>query len=676
MTDVGHSAPVFAAVFDGRGDRVCSVGKSDRTLCVWKLLRPEDEMRSRWIHDKYKARVADTIRNALTFIRLGMSDRMGEALASFLYEWDVAKSSIVPEKLDPVVKRIMGYKTNEIMKELSSRGIDVSRMGLTERDELAARLCTAVTTPETMTVQEIRSELQDAKVPSKDVFERERLLELLKKARQEGTEFARPIPFSYEKMAPEHEEIIARARVSWNVDAPGRRKTKLTLAEKQASALDVLNAVVSLDLLEAKRLGVELSLRGLVALIQFNRAEIAGAIARGKPYEDVVRKGIDINNIKTKDPNDVDWLISGPAPDTDANLLKKGGQLYELAVKSIGGTLLPGQCYTFKDVPGRVFEYIRYDEQGSFRDMLCERRPGSGKRRIPKRIPGFKTVRWGAHFFARIASANAELAAVQQRLEALENGREAGTAKDSEIARLKTQEQNLKDAMGAPACSIKAQSVPADVKQDSQQVLPTAYLYQAPVPIPRLHDRLQPSIAQVVNFFSSIDACGFGSVSMPAFEEAVGRHASLFERFGMPMHTPWVVAFMKELVFAREMSEDEAGDGAPTSDSLPDEHQYRIQGSDLVDFVFTNVNMLGHLIFKIKLVQLEGDVKIGLIDCSRIPVGSGEYPLASDWAWKGFPTWYIDAQGGLYRFGEKVGQANEPLQQGETIVADIDQDVV
>ena len=670
VTSVGHSGPVFAAVFDGKGNKLFSVGTGDQVICIWRLLRPEDEQRGRWIHDRVKSRVRDALRQALTFVRLGDGHRIRKALADFLCEWDVAKSGIVPEKMDPVEKRIMGYKTDDMVKELSNRGINILRIGLMERDELAARLCTAITTPETMTVSEIRAELTDAKVSSHDVFERDRMLELLQKARQDGTEFPRPIPFLFEKMAPAHEAVVARARATWSSATAGRKSTKSLLAEKQARALEVLDAVTCLDMHEAQKLGVEVDLRGLVALIQGNRLEIAGAIARGQPYEDVVRKGIDINNCKTKDPNDVDWLISGSPPDTDADLLKKSGRLYELAVSSTGGTLLPGQWYTFKDVPGRDFQYIRYDENGEFVDMLYEKHMSTSFELRPKSrmIPGLKRVRWGAHYYAKISSANAELAAVKKKIESLQNVHESDGARDAEIARLENKFQELAAEAGAPDNKIKAQNIPVDAKQDSQKVLPTAYLYQAPMPIPRLHNRLLPSTMQVHEFFSAIDAGGYGSVSSETFKAAVAKSANLFEGFGLPMTTSWEVSFNSDLIFAKGVIDGE--------DELAGENRHQIQGSDLADFLFPNVNLVGHLIFKVKIVRQEGEIKIGLIDCSRIVHGAVEHPLAADWAWKGSPTWYLDTQGGLYQFGVKVGQASQAPRQGDVVVADLDQDMV
>ena len=37
LSNIGHTAPISAAVFDRRGERVFSIGRGDRMICVWKI---------------------------------------------------------------------------------------------------------------------------------------------------------------------------------------------------------------------------------------------------------------------------------------------------------------------------------------------------------------------------------------------------------------------------------------------------------------------------------------------------------------------------------------------------------------------------------------------------------------------------------------------------------------
>jgi len=112
---------------------------------------------------------------------------------------------------DPVVKQVDSLKTSEILSELRRRGINLA--DLIERQELAARLCTAMTTPETMTVSEIRAELRQSQVSANNIFERVSLIELLLSARSLGSKFPLRflsaftklhLPMSVSFLAPEH----------------------------------------------------------------------------------------------------------------------------------------------------------------------------------------------------------------------------------------------------------------------------------------------------------------------------------------------------------------------------------------------------------------------------------------------------------------------------------------
>jgi WD40 repeat protein len=617
---VGHTAPILAAVFDGNGHQLLSVGETDRTICVWRLLRPEDRNEGRRIHQGVKRCLENRGIQALNFLRLGDGKRIEKTLVNFLYEWDVAKSGIPPEKIDPVIRMVKDYKTADICTDLERRGISI--VGLSERDELAARLCTAMTTPETMTIAEIRAELTQAKVSSANVFERSQLITLLLKARREGTEFPRPIPFAFQRIAPAHEVIIARAHARWAAAAGGVKKTK-SLRELETDVQEILDAVYSLDLHEAGELGVKQTLIGIMALIQSNRLEIAAACARDKLYEDTSRKGMDINSISTKDPRDVDWLVGGAPPSTDLVNLKKGGYLYDSAVKSTRGDLLPGSCYAFPQIPGRYFEYVRFDERGEFVDRLHEHPAESSfaTERELTRLSGLKTVRWGSRFYAKQIMNN----------------------------------------------TIKSQALPLQWKQDSQTSQSTAYLYQVPLGIPRLHARRLPSATQIEKFFVSLDEARIGLVDMDSFEEAIFKELYQSEILGLPVQSARDASIVKELVFSRGLL---AGTGHSEEDMGS---KSRIQQSDLFDFLLPNIDVNGHVIFKVRMARLSGEVRMGFVDVFRIPHGVS---LDADWSWPGFPTWHLDSSGGLYQFGQEVCQATTKLNENDIVVADLDQNQV
>ena len=617
---VGHTSPILSAVFDGNGQTLLSVGESDRMICMWRILRPEDRNKGRRIHQSVKSRLEHRISQALIFLRLGDGKRIEKALIDFLYEWDVAKSGIPPEKIDPVIRMVEEYRAADIRVDLERRGI--SMVGLTERDELAARLCTAMTTPETMTVAEIRAELAHAKVPSADVFERAQLVALLLQARQEGTEFPRPIPFAFQRIAPTHEVIIARAHARWEAGRGGVKKTR-SLKDLERDVLEILDAVYSLDLHEAGELGVRQMLVGIMALIQSNRLEIAAACARDKLYDDSSRKGMDINFISRKDPRDVDWLVAGAPPSTDPASLRKGGYLYDLAIKSSRGDLLPGSWYTFQEIPGRYFQYVRYNERGEFEDRMHEHSASSpsAREREPRRVSGLKTIRWGSRFYAKVVMDN----------------------------------------------TIKSQNLPLQWKQDSQKPQSTAYLYQVPVGIPRLYARRLPSATQIEDFFGSLDKARIGLVDMESFEEAIFKERYHSEVLGLPVQSEQDASILKELVFSRSLF---SGQGHSDEDIGS---KSRIQQSDLFDFLLPNINVLGHLVFKVRIGKLSGLIRIGLVDVFRIPRGIS---LDADWIWPGFPTWHLDSLGGLYQFGREVCRATTGLKENDVVVADLDQNLV
>lgn len=617
-TNIGHASPVLAAVFDSKGERLMSVGEADRTICVWRILRAEDAKKGRRISDKVQSRLTQRSCQALEFLRLGDGVRIEKSLINFLYEWDIAKSGIVPDKIDPVVKLVSSFKTNEVLLDLERRGIKI--VGLTERDEFAARLCTAMTTPENMTVAEIRAELTQAKVSSANVFERSQLLKFLQDARQEGTEFPRPIPFEFQRIAPKHELIIARTKAKL-ADAESAKKHKRSLVDRENDVLEIFDAVCLLDELEAQRLGVDQQLRGLVALIKSNRLEMAATCARRKPYLDTVRKGIDINSTVVKDPTDVDWLVAGIPAATSHTHLIKGGELYEAAVRATGGTLLSGEWYQFKEVPGREFQYVRFNENGDFVDQLFQHwsESSSKTKRQPVRVPGLKRVRWGSRFYAK---SNRDI--------------------------------------------IKAQSLPTQLKQDSQKPMSTAYLYQAPVGIPRLYGRLLPSAVQIEDFFTTLDKRRVGFVEMDAFEDAILTSLRQCELLGLCVQDAQDGTLMKKLIFSYSILAV-SGYGV---DDIGD--KIKLQKSDLFDFLLPNVNVLGHLVFKVRIMKLEGEVKIGLVDVTRIPEGVG---LEADWLWPHFPAWFIDSTGGLYRSGQKISQSATRLLESDIVVVDLDQNL-
>jgi len=81
---------------------------------------------------------------------------------------------------------------------------------------------------------------------------------------------------------------------------------------------------------------------------------------------------------------------------------------------------------------------------------------------------------------------------------------------------------------------------------------------------------------------------------------------------------------------------------------------------------------LGHLVFKVRIMKLEGEVKIGLVDVTRIPEGVG---LEADWLWPHFPAWFIDSTGGLYRSGQKISQSATRLLESDIVVVDLDQNL-
>lgn len=624
FTGIGHSEPVAAIAFDGMGERILSVGKSDMTICVWRILRPENREKGRKIHDKVQRHVEVRICQAVEFLRLGDGTRIEESIIHFLQEWDIAKSGLVTKAVDPVVRLVKELQTTEMKADLTRRGVDI--VDLNERDEIAARLCTAMTTPETMTIVEIRSELAKAKVPSGNVFERADLIRLLLSQRQEGTEYPRPIPFEYQRVAPTHKLIIARAKSRW-APSTGGAKHKVSLKDREKEALEILDAVCNLDMLEAQSLGVDQKLWSLIVLIKSNRLEIAATCARNKLYHDTVRKGININEIQTKNPNDVDWLIAGVPPETDPKSLKKGGELYEAAAKAAGGTLLSGRWYQFKDFPGREFEYVRYNERWEFSDQLIEHWSAalsSKTNRQPQRVSGLKNSRWGSLFYAKSLG-------------------------------------NI----------VKAQSLPLQLRKNSQKILSTAYLYQVPVGIPRLRDRVLPSAVQIEDFFTSLDKSRVGSIDMESFEgvvEASMHQLHQCEVLGLPVQNSKDALIIKELIFPCCVL---AADSGADSDDMG--IKSKLQCTDLFDFFFPNINVLGHLTFKVRIVRLGGEVKIGFVDVSRISRG---VPLESDWLWPGHPTWYIDSEGSLYQFGRKVSQATTRLVEKQIILADLDQNLV
>jgi len=621
-TGVGHVGPVSAVVFDATRPRLISVGKTDRIICVWRILRPGNRKMGRRIHDKFKRRVFEMIRRAIEIIRIGEGARIEKSLVNFLREWDVAKSGVEPQEIDPVIKMVNEMKTVEIKRELENRGISV--VGLAERDELSARLCTARTTPNEMSIAEIRAEIAGARASgigaTGHIFERQQLVELLMLARKQDFKFPRPIPFEYQRLAPTHEPIILRARARWEMVG----KQKESIKDREKNALEILDAVCRLDLREAKDLGLDQNVRGLIVLIKSNRLEIASTCARRKLYEDTVRKGIDINIIRIKDPTDVDELV-GPPPKVNPADLKKTGYLYQAAAKCVGGSLLSGQRFQFKDFPGRNFQYTRFDRKGEFFDQLCEISLASLSVTSfqPLRVPGLKTLRWGTLFYAKVI------------LNTL----------------------------------VKAQTWPPYKNKSTQRQLPTAYLYQVPVGIPRLLNRRLPSSEQIEVFFQAIDKARIGLIEMKSFEELLTASIFQCEVLGLPVQDAKDASLMKDIIFSRVVLTD-SGENRKEIVEFKD----KIRCSDLVDFLIPNLNAKnGHLVFKVKLTRLQGEVKIGLIDVSQIPHGLGH---EVDWHWPDFPTWYFDTSGSIYQFGRKISQASTRLVENDVVIADLDQNTV
>jgi hypothetical protein len=375
---------------------------------------------------------------------------------------------------------------------------------------------------------------------------------------------------------------------------------------------------------EAKDLGLDQNLRGLIVLIKSNRLEIASTCARRKLYEDTVRKGIDINIIRIKDPTDVDELV-GPPPKVNPADLKKTGYLYQAAAKCVGGSLLSGQWFQFKDFPGRDFQYTRFDRNGEFFDQLCEISLASLSVTSfqPLRVPGLKTLRWGTLFYAKVI------------LNTL----------------------------------VKAQTWPPYKNKSTQRQLPTAYLYQVPVGIPRLLNRRLPSSEQIEVFFQAIDKARIGLIEMKSFEELLTASIFQCEVLGLPVQDAKDASLMKDLIFSRVVLTD-SGENRKEIVEFKD----KIRCSDLVDFLIPNLNAKnGHLVFKVKLTRLQGEVKIGLIDVSQIPHGLGH---EVDWHWPDFPTWYFDTSGSIYQFGRKISQASTRLVENDVVIADLDQNMV
>jgi WD40 repeat protein len=618
VTKIGHTSPVFAVAFDWSGQKLLSVGENDGAICVWRILQPENNDKGRRIHDNVRTRLEERIRQAIQILRLGDGKSLEEALINCLYEWDVAKSGVVPPGIDPVVKLVMGFKTVEIILELERRGIKV--LGLSERDELAARLCTAMTTPETMTVQEIKRELREVHVPTNDVFERGMLIDLLSEVRARGTEFPRPIPFEFERTAPAHARIIA------SVQARGEtaRTTVNGNKDRGKYLLEILDSICGLDMHEAQEMGVDQLLYGLIALIKSNRIELSEMCMSKNIYKDSMRRGIDLNSIETKEPEDIDWIIGGQPPAINEANLKRGGSLYEAAVKATCGTLLTKARFRFQDVPGRDFEYIRYDERGSFLDRLteCFQNEQTCSEQQPTRVSGLKAVRWGIRFYAK-----------------------------------------------AVLNTIKAQMVPLQEEMDTaRKLLPTAFSYQVPIGIPRLYNRRLASTDQMEDLFSSLDTTRTGSVHIGIFEQVVQKELRQCELLGLPVQSVKDAGVIKELIFCRGkfdqtsfMSEEEMG------------IKNELRATDIVDFLLPSTNVLGHLVFKVRVRKLRGELKIGFVDVYRIPQEVG---LGVDWCWKGHPAWFLDSKGNLYQTGEKVEETDTKIFEDDVVVADLDQNMV
>ena len=614
LSNIGHTAPISAAVFDRRGERVFSIGRGDRTICVWKILRPESRSQGRRIHDGVKKRLSEVLDQTTQMIRLGRGRHIEDSLLNVLCEWDIAKSGIVPATEDPVVKQVDSLKTSEISSELRRRGINLA--DLIERQELAARLCTAMTTPETMTVSEIRAELRQSQVSANNIFERVSLIELLLSARSLGSKFPRPIPFGFQQIAPAHERIISRARAQRQTAVT--KTSKISLKEREGCILEILDAICSLNVHEARDIGVEENLCGLVTLIKCNRLRIASASAWQQQYKDELCKGLDVNSTGIKSPADTDWLIGGPSAPPQANLLKKGGYLYDSALKAVGGSLLPNSWYRFKNFPGRDFKYTRFGPDGQFLDRMEEH--STDLKRDCVQVSGLKRVRWGSRFFVKAIG-------------------------------------NL----------VKAQSLPHQRKQDSaQRQLSTAYLYQTPVGVPRLRERRLPCIKQIDDLFSTLDTTRTGSVKLESFVSSITRDLAQCEMFGLPVQGTTDAEIVQNLIFMRGM----LSPGNLEEDSSDKSELLR---PDLCDFLLPNINVRGHLSFKVRITRLVGDLKIGFVDVLRISQGIG---LDTDWCSQDFPSWYLDSLGGLRVMGKEVARTDTKLSSSDIILAEVDQNLV
>ena len=264
------------------------------------------------------------------------------------------------------LEKIKEMSVAAIRKELRER--NVAENGLLEKHELLKVLAASRLDPHTMKLREIKAELSMLGVSTKGLFEREDIVQLLKQTR-----------------ANSHATISESGSHahSLRLNVPS---TLLPSCWKSTDEiLSIFDWILSINQGTAHSLAITEEHGGICSILQKHRYSLV------RTCTTAVRTKFKIGNSEASKRGSND--VPRESKDYQEALLKRGGELYELAFEASAGSIPNGSVFIIKDT---TYKYVRYDEHFQFIDRLYEL---SGDTKFDPcstiRIPYHKFVRWG-----------------------------------------------------------------------------------------------------------------------------------------------------------------------------------------------------------------------------------------------------------------------------------------
>ena len=357
------------------GGLLISMGESDHVLSILKIssaICEKDQML-----DKAKATAKSAVDAALVVLRMGE----GERIIPRFQDMIVAILSVSVEKEGKdVVMRSRCKKTSEmtldqIRQELEERRFPCT--GLLEKQEFVAQLERARSDPIYMSIAEMRTELEFRNTSCRYCLERWELIELLKNSRLESkSKTILPISLIMDVSSP----LLSRGS-----------RSKLEI-------LEIFDAILGIGYDIARYLAVSEELSGICAMLQRHRSILADACFTRRNVHSATDSEQDIH---LKNPQAVDFFFDphnkgSLCPD---HLLKKGGELYDLALEFMGGSIPHQEVFEFQHLPRRCFQYHREAEGTGFMDRLVEFKENiDNYKGTIFRVLYHKRLRWGLRF--------------------------------------------------------------------------------------------------------------------------------------------------------------------------------------------------------------------------------------------------------------------------------------